>query len=215
MNEVWVVWPAARPEKSKLIIDAWHDQGYKVAVLVNPPHGGHSDLSTADRVIVQDIWKGFATAANILCHEVLSNVVVVAGDDMYPDQSNRAQTIADAFEKHFNGFFGVMQPTGDRYGCIDKCAVAPWIGRAFIDIAYGGKGPYWEDYFHYFADEELQTAAEQCNAFWQRRDLSQYHDHWQRKKGTMRPEYLIDALSKHPADAKLFQLRKAAKFPTL
>ena len=213
MNEVWVVWPGAIPKKSIPLIDAWHDQGYKVAVLVNPPHT-HNDLSTADRVIVQKEWKGFATAVNILCHNVPGDIVVVAGDDMYPDQDKTAQEIATEFQDRFPDLFGVMQPIGDKYGSIESCAVSPWIGRAFITKVYGGNGPYWEEYVHYYTDEELQAVATQLGVFQQRPDLSHYHDHWSRRKDK-RPEYLMKALYAHANDGALFRKRKRAGFPTL
>lgn len=214
MIDVTVVWPAATIEKSLSTIEKWKAQGYRVCVLVNPPHT-RVDFSQADVVIVQNRWEGFAVASNILCREVPGDIVVVAGDDMLPDPKKGAQEIGEDFHQRFPDLFGVMQPTGDRYGCIDKCAVSPWIGRVFIEKAYGGKGPYWEGYFHYFADEELQAMATQLGAFYQRPDISQYHDHWQRREGIKRPSYLVEALHKHATDGKLFRSRRVAKFPTL
>jgi len=209
--DIWAVWPTVSPERSRPMIQKWHEMGYKVAVLVNPPHV-HTDLPEADRVIVQDRWQGFPVAVNALCAEAPGNVVVVVGDDVYPDSTSTAQEIGQAFILRFPDLFGVMQPTGDQYGMWDKCAISPWIGRRFITDAYGGGGPYWPGYFHYWSDHELQIVAEKMGVFQRRPDITQYHDHWQRKHET-RPSHLVPARKHHEQDKTLFHTRQSAGFP--
>jgi hypothetical protein len=80
-----------------------------------------------------------------------------------------------------------MQPTGDRWGdaqgaYIDRVAGSPWIGRTFWERTYGGKGPFWPEYFHMGADEEVQEVAMHLGVFWQRPDLAHHHQHWGRPK---------------------------------
>ena len=211
-TEVWAVWPTIALKQTRAMINCWHDRGYKVAVLLNTPHT-HDDLPNAERVIVQTYWQGFPTAANILCKETPGDVVVVVGDDVYPDPDKTAKEIGEQFRETFPDLFGVMQPIGDKFAHTDQCAVSPWIGRGFIEKAYGGKGPYWGEYFHYFSDQELQEYASQLNAFQQREDVTQYHDHWQRKDNPRRPAHLFVAKRKWRDDKKLFETRKKKGFP--
>jgi hypothetical protein len=195
------------------MIRRWHALDYHVAVLVNPPYS-YTDLPDADRVIVQEEWRGFPIAANVLCAEVPGDVVVVVGDDLYPIPHSTAQQIRREFLERFPDSFGVMQPTGDKFGTIDRCAVSPWIGRAFIERSYDGKGPYWMGYYHYFCDEELQAYASSLGAFQQRPDLSQYHDHWQRGEQPKRPKHLRRAKSQWAKDRSLFKERQRKGWPS-
>ncbi len=211
-DEVWVVWPTVSPARSLPMIDVWHSMGYRVGILVNPPHS-HADLPTAERVIEQDQWLGFPIAADILCAEMPGDVVAVVGDDVYPDRASPAARIKSQFLERFPSTMGVMQPTGDHFGTIDRCAVSPWIGRRFINEAYYGKGPYWTGYFHYFCDEELQAYATKLECFQQRPDLSQYHDHWQRSETPKRPRHLRRAKRQWRQDRALFLERKKAGWP--
>jgi hypothetical protein len=123
--------------------------------------------------------------------------------------------------------FGVMQPTGDRWGdkdgpYIDRVAGSAWIGREFAQRVNCGKGPLWPEYFHMGVDEELQAVALKYGVFWQRPDLIHFHRHWGRpRKGEVMgqrarmPEFLERANSPKEWDAykKLFAERKAAGFP--
>lgn len=123
--------------------------------------------------------------------------------------------------------FGVMQPTGDRWGdaqgaYIDRVAGSPWIGREFARRMYGGSGPYWPEYFHMGVDEELQAVATKLGVFWQRPDLTHYHAHWGRPRPGERmgqvdrmPAFLAEANSpEHWRKYKaLFSKRQAAGFP--
>ena len=105
-----------------------------------------------------------------------------------------------------------MQPIGDRYGSIMKCAVSPWIGRKFIEKTYSGNGPYYTGYYHYFSDQELQDVATKLGCFYQDRSIVQYHDHWQRKNRT-RPSYLMTAKDKWENDRKTYLTRKQEGYP--
>ncbi len=210
--DIWVVWPTVHLDQSNKMIPIWKSFGYKVAILANPPFT-HGHFPEADRVIVQKKWLGFPVAANILCKEVPGNIVVVAGDDLYPDPESNAEEIGTHFLKRFPDTFGLVQPTGDKFGCWDKCAVSPWIGRAFIEKAYGGNGPYREEYFHYFSDQELQEYAIKMNVFEQFKYVTQFHDHWQRQEKPSRPGHLIQAGAKWRKDKQIFEQRKKEGFP--
>lgn len=211
-KDIWTVWPTVHKEQTNKMIDVWHEKGYGVGVLVNLPMTNDM-FEKADVVIVQNQWEGFPVAVNLLCENVFGDIVVVAGDDIYPDPDKTADEIAEIFLEKFPDTFGVMQPTGDKFGDYDKCAVSPWIGKKFIEKAYEGNGPYWEEYFHYFSDRELQEYAIKMEAFFQCKDITQYHDHWQRKENPKRPEHLMKAKNRWHADQRIYKQRLIKGFP--
>lgn len=131
--------------------------------------------------------------------------------------------------------FGVMQPTGDRFGespndpnpamrgaYIDRVAGSPWMGREWCKRINQGRGPLWPEYFHMGADEELQAIATKLGVLWQRPELLHHHAHWGRPREGERmapsermPEFLKRANSgeEWAAYKNLFAERKAAGFP--
>lgn len=208
-KNVWAVWPTANPPHATATIKLWQAAGYKTAIWVDPGAPRPEGMN----VIMRDKWLGFPHAINRLCHYVPGDVVVCAGDDIHPTEGEAMEVIREEFLDTFPDSFGVMQPTGDRFGSIDDCCPSPWVGRAFIEQAYEGKGPYNEDYFHYFCDQEIQEVAVKLGAFQQREDLSQYHDHWQREEGDKRPPHLMKALEGWKRDRNIFKIRQAEGFP--
>lgn len=129
--------------------------------------------------------------------------------------------------------FGVMQPTGDRWhegvggfanAPIDRVCGSAWYGREYCRRMYGGAGPLYPGYRHMFVDEEAQEVATKMGVFWQRRELTQRHNHWGRgetdqtviemKPGTIPPHLEQWNTTKHWQESKAFFLsRKAAGFP--
>ncbi len=214
------------------------------------------DGPVADLLIAAERYPGYAVAANTLIAEILikdkdAEFIVCAGDDIEPDPHHTAEEIAQECSDHFvealnrevnrrfglsepffrepvgARTFGVMQPTGDRWGdaqgpYIDRVAGSPWIGREFARRMYQGQGPYWPEYRHQFVDEELQAVAIKMGVFWQRPDLTQHHAHWGRARAGERmapsermPAFLAEANSAdHWRKYKgIFEARKAAGFP--
>ena len=127
--------------------------------------------------------------------------------------------------------FLVMQPTGDRWGdnepwaraqfpdapaYIDRICGSPWIGREFARRMNQGKGPFWPEYQHMFADEELQNVAQRMGVLWQRLDLTHHHDHPLRSAGAhVVPDFAGEIYSSEhwQASKLLFDSRKKAGFP--
>ena len=238
---VWLCIPSARPvAEVNARMEKWIAQGYRVLIQRDPGAGepagavAHRRDSALVRkginVLIRE-YRGYAEAVNFMVAGLLRYVpdcdwIVAAGDDTDPDPAKRADEIArecsDYFRKNVHPTFGVMQPTGDPWAdhqgrIIERIAGSPWLGREWCRRAYGGKGPLWPEYTHCFADEELQLVAERYGVFWQRPDLSQYHDNWARARGNPAdlPAFLKEANSpehwcKYQA---LFTERKAAGFP--
>jgi hypothetical protein len=232
---VWLCLPSAKPDGGT--IPLWKEKGYKVAVWRDP---GARELN-AD-LIIQAPYKGYYFACNRLMRDVFMldpacNWVVCAGDDTLPDERNPEEIARECEKKFlkmndpiqrsdFGGTFGVMQPTGDPASdglgrTIERSAGSPWIGREFAQRAYGGKGPYFEGYFHMGGDEELKLVAEKLGVYWPRPDVTHLHMRWDRDgdhwHGAHKqpPVYMDKAYG--PEEwanyQRVFGERKAAGFP--
>lgn len=234
---IWVVMPSCRPvTEAEDCLSRWRKMGYKIAVLrQGSPVQADLHLPAAE-------YAGWGRAINLLAKDVLrldpaASWIVGAADDYWPDPEALPERIAQDCQLHFasasdrHGLFGVMQPTGDRWGDtqstrntfgedrgaeIDRIAGSPWMGREWCERAYQGKGPMPDCYRHLYIDEELQEVATKLGVFWQRRDLIQYHNHPCRKegyevygKGHLAPLYSPEAWTK---ERTLFESRKAAGF---
>ena len=250
MKNVWLCCPSARPvHEVNRRMSKWRAQGYKISLVrdqvdINPLCHADFTLFTA---ATWGNYPGFQVASNRLIREVFEqdpdcDWVVSAGDDTDPDQKKRADEIADECSRYFSdpvymshcdtyaATFGVMQPTGDRWGSeepwarqmhptqpayIDRICGSPWIGREYARRINGGKGPFWEEYGHMFADEEMQNVALNYGVLWQRRDLTHFHDHCKRDGVDRTPAFLVEAYSPQhwEKNKAVFTRRKAAGFP--
>lgn len=198
---VWFAIPSCRPKsEAEDCLAKWKGMGYKIALL------RQGEPVEADLLIPTGEYLGWARSTNILAREVLRidpdcDWVVGGGDDYNPETCCDAESIASQCDHHFGligygiecrGSYGVMQPTGDRWGdsdsaratygedrgaILDRIAGSPWMGREWCERSYLGNGPMWDGYHHLYADEELQEVAIQQGVFWQNRDLTQFHNH--------------------------------------
>ncbi len=238
---VWLTIPSARPaQEVNALIAKWHERGYKVALVLDPG----TDHYDAEHVFRGE-YQGYAKSVNFLTGWLIANEpnaewFIAAGDDTLPDPNKTADEIARECNDHFYQLnsknreqiaeqwdtFGVMQPTGDRWGdgrgaYIDRVCGSAWIGREFARRMYGGKGPLWPGYQHMFCDEELQYVSIKMGVLWQRPDLTHHHRHWGRANGNdfavhpTIPKHLQQwNTPKHWHESKaMFEERKAAGFP--
>lgn len=116
---VWMLCPSARPvEEAETCFARWRALGYKLAVFRELVRGP----VTADLLVKTLPYPGYALAQNTLCALVLAEDstaewLVCAADDVHPDPTYEPEEIALQCVHHFLGdTFGVMQPTGDRWG---------------------------------------------------------------------------------------------------
>lgn len=244
---VWLTIPSARPpEEAEKVLKLWRERGYQIALW-------RDDLDSCDMHagVIGAQYPGYAAAVNHLVDMVIradpkAEWFVIGGDDVHPDLNHSAEEIAAECRNHFKELsiemepaadnlsvttFGVMQPTGDRWGenpnhpredmrsaYIDRVAGSAWLGREFCKRVNGGRGPLWPEYQHMFVDEELFAVANKLGIYWPRRDLTHYHAHAGRVKNytvDMIPEHLKKwTTSEHWKEAeKLFFSRRDAGFP--
>lgn len=242
---VWFCIPSCRPKhEAEDCLRRWKALGYRIAIL---RQGESLDSSLVDLQIPTGEYLGWPKSTNLLCKRVLAEDLhmlycVGGGDDYLPIPDLKPEYIADECESHFeylNGMptgmygWGVMQPTGDRWGdcesarktfgedrgaIIDRVAGSPWMGREWIERSYQGKGPMPDCYHHLYADEELCLVAEKLGVYWRRPDLTQYHNHPARgergfqacNEGHLAPLYSKENWDR---ERKIFEERKAAGFP--
>jgi len=209
-QDVWVVIPSAVPQRFVDGFKAWHSLGYKVAVHVQQP----DTLETVKRLgpcidrIFYYSWEGLYKSYNKMIQVLIgdNNVIVQASDDIYPDLNHTAKQLEGMFIERFPNLYGIMQPQGDKFGN-SMAAVSPWIGRNWIINEYGGAGPFYSKYNHYFGDEELFRLAKKKGVLYTPKKVTQYHDHWTRNKQSI-PPHLDDCQSKKRQDQILFQKRR-------
>lgn len=241
---VWFAVPSARPAAERdPILKLWREKGYKIALFLDQPEHAPADF------IFTGKYPGYSMAVNTLVAHILATDpraewIVTGGDDTEPDPNRWADEIALECSVHFaelhalrpipsrisNETFGVMQPTGDRWGenepwnrlhyptqpaYIDRICGSPWMGRTFCERMYGGNGPMWPEFWHMFNDEHMQEVCLKLGILWQRRDLTHHHHHAQRNPMTAKvPEFLARAYSKDNWDKMkaIFERLKAGGF---
>ena len=263
MGSVWLCIPSKRPpEEAEPVLKLWRERGYKIALVVDSHEEAVARMATVNAIISsREGYRGYARSVNALIYGIRTSSLtnngkdaewfVAAGDDVEPDMNHSAEEIAAQLQGYFTkqhygneahhaaeigplSTFGVMQPTGDRWGdsavsrqrygqnrgaYIDRVCGSAWIGREFARRVNKGNGPLWPEYFHMFVDEELQEIALRNGVLWQRPDLSQLHRHWGRAEGNKpgdaakMPAHLTKANAQFDEARKLFDKRKAASFP--
>jgi hypothetical protein len=228
MSRVWLTIPtAARQRLAQGCLDAWRDQGYKTAVIRNLKDGWPL---RADYCLTQPAYQGYGLAVNALAKHVLAadrecQVIVAAGDDVYPCQTKRADEIADEFLAHFGGTLGVMQPHGNaghhrgkdgRY-VPDNVCWSVWLGREWCERAYMGAGPIHPRFFHYYSTTNLWDVALDLGLLWYRYDIIQWDDNWEHVDSKRRsfgmPPYIMRAKLKGQMDKELYFRLKAEGHP--
>jgi hypothetical protein len=217
-EDVWLALPSANIEMAKKTFPVWKSKGYKIAVVVPDrllsQYSGLADIIVAESSIGG--YRGWPKAVNYLSG-LLSDyeIIIAAGDDMYPDSDYEAHQLRLQFVRHFGGTFGVMQPYGDKFGSMacDTCEQicgSSWLGKEFREKINQGKGPMWEEYWHMWADTELYQVATKYNCLWIRGDLKQYHEH--RLRGTHKFHPTIPSGNTKQAE-KIYRDRKSNNFP--
>lgn len=211
---IWLCIPSARkPAEANPILHQWRAKGYKVAVFRDPD----APAVESDKTIF-DTYQGCAVSFNRLVRLVTNTDPTVewfvyGGDDIVPASPDPRRIAAECRE-HFAGTNGVMQPCGDAYGALAdrSAATSAWVGRAFVRSTYGGCGPLWEGYKHYYDDTELAAVATRLGKIWWRTDLTQYHHHYLRQ-GKVLPDHLIKWQFESAKSKAMFDERKRNNFP--
>ena len=234
---IWLCIPSARAyEDCVSHLEKWLERGYKLALWRNGENRSDSAVSgLAELQIRTEDYHGWGPSVNMLARLVFTidascDWVVTGGDDTDPDPLLSADEIGFQCSEHFRGTFGIMQSVGDRWGAnepwakamfpdarayIDRICGSPWIGREFARRMNQGKGPFWPEYKHMFADEELQCVARPMGVLWQRPDLTHLHHHPRRDGSQATPDFAREIYGRpHWETSKaLFESRKAAGFP--
>lgn len=220
--DVWVLIPTAMKEHVPAQLEKWRGRGYKLGILTDGNMSAQwVTIPRPDLWIYHVEYPGVWASWNILAHTARrlgADVCVLAGDDMDPDPTKTAQEIAAEYLEKFPDGFGVMQPCGDPQGkdaegkvAAERICGSPWVGKAWIQFAYGGGGPVNEMYHAFYADEELKHYAEKMGRLWMRPDLSQFHRHWSWRH-LPKQDYHERNQAVWDADRALFESRRKTGF---
>lgn len=219
-KDVWVLMPTVMKGHVPAQLSKWTGRGYRVGLWVDSVP--NSEVHQFSELKIQGPYPGVWASWNILAHTACklgADVCVLIGDDMDPDPTKNAQEIANEFFDKFPDGFGVMQPCGDLQGkdstgtpAAARICGSPWVGRSWVQFAYGGSGPVSALYDAFYADEELKHYAEKMGRLWMRPDLSQFHRHWSWGHLPKR-SYHERNQTKWLNDKALFERRQKAGFP--
>jgi len=218
--KIWAIYPSANPERARESIKRWQRAGYYVAILFDNLKVGKAIKDIVDASIFEETYRGYFASNNTLARLALSkdaDIIVISGDDMSPDEDHEAEEIGREYLQVYPAGLGVMQPTGDVGLKCDTICGSPWVGRAWVRRAYGGRGIFWPGYKHFYGDEELKDFSKSLGLLWQRSDITQYHDHparTDRKKNPQHTDYQKNNSKTYWHDDKiLFRQRKAQGWP--
>jgi len=210
----WFGIPVAQDdcERAEVTFGLWRAQGWRTAALID----GDKAPRGADYTVNVARYDGWAASVNALVADVLDwgmQWFATGGADILPIPMTAAE-VTKLCEQHFGGTMGVCQPAGDAFGAIANrtACVSPIIGRDFCLRTYGGKGPLFSGYRHFYADGELMHVADRMDCLWWNPAWSHYHDHWSRRNGT-RPPHILAAINHTADDWSLFMCRRAADWP--
>lgn len=194
-EKVWLALPSANIEMAKKTFPKWKEKKYNIAVIC-PDKQLKEYVTITDMAIPESQisgYPGWAKSVNYLSKKLDKyDIIIAAGDDMYPDPNYDSFELRLQFVRYFGGTMGVMQPYGDKFGSMacdtcEKICGSAWLGKEFREKVNKGKGPLWEEYWHMWADTELYQVASKYNCLWIREDLNQYHEHRLRGKHKFKP----------------------------
>jgi hypothetical protein len=222
MREVYVCVPTALKAHVPEQLKKWANQGYKIALFVDPGPVDLGDIPIA--LLMMGTYPGIWRAWNALAKAVMAcgaDVAVLIGDDMDPDPNKNAQELAEEYLARFPEGFGVMQPCGDPQGmgldtnsaskesvpAAARICGSPWVGRGWVHRAYWGEGPVNGNYWAFYSDEEMKLVAERRGLLWMRPDVSQFHRHWSWQHMPKQP-YHERNQKRWEADKALFESRR-------
>lgn len=217
----WLILPSANPSKAIDTLPSWKKQGWAIAVLLDHGTIDIEPYFICDKVMYANPYRGYPAAIQQLI-EGLPDVqcFLAAGDDMFAPDNIMAGELADLFFERFPDGCGVLQCTGDpwapdAYGTPAAARIcgSPMFGREYARRANQGRGVFWPEYWHFFADEEMKNVTERQGILMQAPRFQIYHDHWHRDKRRRRPGHMAVARDSWAKDKATFETRKAAGFP--
>jgi hypothetical protein len=169
---IGVAFPTVRPLVAIDTIREWGKMGFIPLLMVNQ----ETNVKKFDGVcgvIKKTSYEGYFREANLLCKILFTDagcdVVVCAGDFIYPDPNVQAQDIAKMFGEKL--IHSIGQPVYERKenGCW-----SPWIGKLWWRNMYRGAGPFHFEYFQFAGGLELEDVARKRGNYWETDSIHQH-----------------------------------------
>lgn len=216
----FVAYPSADPVRAQRCAALWKTAGYEVVIGLDP---GKAPLVTnmGHRLMTMPSpYPGYYKVANSIATEAFASgadLVTMIGDDMEPPGQGAAE-IAQMYFNRFPDGFGVLQGCGDPQGVENGVPAAaricgsPTFGRGWFERAYGGRGPFCDQYGPFYGDEDLWNVAKLCGVLWLEPTVKIFHKHWSWGH-TPRQPYHEKAQTHWEKDKETFFRRKEQGFP--
>ncbi|TVQ31336.1 MAG: hypothetical protein EA376_09500 [Phycisphaeraceae bacterium] len=207
-SDVWLAVASDRPEVCRLVLPAWRERGYRVALLKI----GSGWEAPADRSAACERRPGWAAAINRLGRTLIpkdAGAVVAGADWLTPDPDLEAARLATEMLDRFPDGFGVMLPGGaDGAGVVRGV----WLGRGWIDRMYAGAGGLFDGHHGVAAEQEAVALATEMGVLWRREDVKQVR-HPELGAGEVMAPVCAETEELHALDAPLHEARRAAGYP--
>jgi hypothetical protein len=171
-----VCFPTISLKAANECVGAWKNAGFMPLLMLNQIPG--AKYPDGCGIIKKEMYEGYARECNLLCkilfEDARADVVVCAGDSIYPDPNVDAYAAGALFATKFPGGVGVMQPVYDKFeGSAGNCW-SPWIGRNFWKEFYGGHGPFFFEYFQFAMGRELHDVAAKEGVYYETDAIHQH-----------------------------------------
>lgn len=208
---LWVSMVSGNPSLAEFNGRKWKAAGFKLFADIEC---GLVPCADETRMRAYDGHPRSSNRAIADCIALGADVVLNVNDDMYPIDMT-ADDLIRAWSFVFDlSTLGVMQCAGDMWGGMAWAAVCPAVGREYAQRINGGRGLYWPEYNHYFADQEIREVAERLGKFHLHTSLKIYHDHHTRGgRDGLTAQNRAHTQSKHERDRQIYNSRLSANFP--
>lgn len=157
-----VVFPTVRMGRAAETVARWRRAGFTPLIMINDIPG--AKLPDDCGVIKKTHYEGYFRECNLLCNIAFSqaraDVVVCAGDGIWPDPDMDGPSAGALFASKFPNGIGVMQPIWDKFPGWEGNCWSPWIGRGFWQQFYENAGPFSHEYMQFFGGCELYDVAD-------------------------------------------------------
>jgi len=157
-----VCFPTIRLQRAHETVARWRNAGFLPLVMINNIPGARFPEGCG--AITKETYEGYFREVNLLCdilfRQAKADVVVCAGDGIWPDQQLDAASVGALFATKFPNGTGVMHSLYDKFPGSDGNCWAPMIGKGFYREFYGeGSGPFCHEYMQFSGGEELYDVA--------------------------------------------------------
>ena len=182
----FVCWPSVKVARALACAELWLAKGYDVLVMLDKDQAPPDDNRICWMNCSVEKFPGYYKVANEIARKAFAfgaDLVTMIGDDMDPPEQG-AEAVAAMYFARFPDGFGVLQGCGDTQGMENgvpasaRICGSPTFGEGWANRAYGGKGPFCDEYTSFYGDEDLWNVAKKCGVLLLEPSVTIFHRHW-------------------------------------